>query len=505
MSKKTKTSDYSKLERKSLKPLQKIAWDIDSPNLGTMYDAVGRLATVRYNRLLLPKAMELLNATDRNVKQAAFTVAGKNMHGQYLTEFTKSLKEMNPAEREQILQGIQETFTQTGGPTSKLEQTNWIKSLETLGKEHQPSVFGLMIGLGAPGKNWITKQIRDNIKGITLGAVPKISMFPENDRKTLIKLLSEKAAKERRDLLPYICGIVDEKTLKYLAVFLRKSEWQERVEIAEAVARNGIRSSTGLVMELVADTKWQVKQGLLENLNLASSKLSPLLTVLSHLMAESHARVRAQAERTLLLLGTIACDESTLKEQRKRLEKQFRSQLLKATQANKDIDVRWLGIERDSSDPMVDIMKMVSPIDEEPDFTDAAGPEGVSLSDFTKEKKTEPSEIGEQLNEEDKSTLLAALLGAKKSSEPVAPLIIDESEPQEYDPTIPYSSRFILVLQKSSEEVGKDVPIDMLQAECEKAGLTVKEFKKALAEFEEQGIIYRSSKKTVSYADIDLK
>ncbi|TFH10783.1 MAG: hypothetical protein E4H14_01905 [Candidatus Thorarchaeota archaeon] len=383
MSKTAKTSDYHTLERKLLIPLQKIAWDIDSPNLGTMYDAVGRLATVQLNRLLLPKAMDLLASPDRNIKQAAYTVAGKNMYGVYISEFTFALKEMNPAEREQVLQGIHESFSHYGGPTSVSEQKNWIKSLETLGKEHQPSVFGLMIGLGKPGKTWVTRQIRDHIKGITLGTVPRISLFPESDRKSLIKLLCDGAAKKRRDLLPYICGIVDENTLKYLAAFIRNSEWQERVEIAEAVAVTGITTSTGLVMELVADSKWQVKQGLLENLNLQSSKISPLLAVLSHLMAESHTRVRAQAERTLLLLGTIACEDSTLKEQRKRLEKQFRSQLLKAAQANKDIDVRWLGIERDASDPMIDIMKRVSPIVDEPDSIDPSRPEGVSLADFS--------------------------------------------------------------------------------------------------------------------------
>lgn len=504
MSKKTKTSEYSTLEREFLKHLQDIAWNIDSPNIGTMYEAVGKLATTQFNRLLLPKAMDLLASSDRNVKQAAYTVAGKNMHGSYLTEFTIALREMNPAEREQVLQGIQETFMNTGGPTSTLEQKNWIKSLETLGKEHQPSVFGLMIGLGKSGYTWISKQIRENIKGISLGAVPKISMFPENERNHLIKLLCDEASKKRRDLLPYICGIVDEDNFKFLAAFLRKSEWQERVEIAEAIARIGIRISSGLIMELVADTKWQVKQGLLENLNLRDSKLAPILTVLSHLMVESHTRVRAQTERTLLLLGMTPCEGASLKDQRKRLEKQFRTQLLKATQDNKDIDVRWLGIERDPSDPMIDIMEKISPIDELPDTSDIASPQGVSLADFTKKDKGEAPETEEQLNEEDKSLLLSALLGAQKSSSPVPPVIIDDSEPQKYDPTIPYSSRFILVLQKISEDVGKDVPIDILQSECKKAGLSEKEFNKALAEFEEQGIIYRSSKKTVSYADLEL-
>ena len=506
MSKKSKTSDYLALEQRFLKPLQKIAWDIDSPNLGTMYDAVGRLATVTNKRLLLPKAMDLLSAVDRNVKQAAFTVAGRNLSGLYQTEFFVSLKDMNPVEREQILQGIQEMFTQTGGPTSTFEQKIWIQNLETLGREHQPAVFGLMIGLGKPGKNWVTKQIRDNINGITLGSVPKLSMFPENDRKRLIKLLCEGAAKKRRDLIPYICGIVDQKTLKFLAAFLRKSKWQDRVEIAEAVALNGIRISSGLVMQLVADSKWQVKQALLEKLNIGTSKIAPLLTVLSHLMAESHTRVRAQAERTLLLLGISACEDSTLKDQRKRLEKQFRTQLLKATQDNKDIDVKWLGIERDQSDPMVDILKKITPMGDELGTIESVdeGPEGVSLADFTKEEKVETPDSEEQLNLEDKSVLLSALLGAQKSSEPEAPESVDDSSSQGYDPTIPASSRFILILQKMSEDIGKDVPLNLLQERSAKAGLSEEEFSKALAELEEQGIIYQSKKGTVSYTDIEL-
>jgi len=501
-----KTSEYQSLERKFLKPLQKIAWDIDSPNLGTMYDAVGRLATVTNNRLLLPKGMDLLSSSDKNVKQAAFTVAGKNVYGPYISEFTEALKDMNPAEREQILQGIHEMFSQTGGPTSVSEQKNWIKNLETLGIEHQPSVFGLMIGLGKPGKNWVTRQIRDNIKGITLGSVPTISMFPENDRKRLIKLLCAGSSKKRRDLLPYICGIIDQKTLKFLAVFLRKSQWQERVEIAEAVAVNGMRISSGLVMELVADPKWQVKQALLENLNIESSKIMPLLTVLSHLLAESHTRVRAQAERTLLLLGITACDESTLEDQRKRLEKQFRTQLLKATQANKDIDVTWLGIERDQSDPMIEIMKKVSTMEDGLDTSESTDddPEGVSLADFTKAEKVEKPDNEEQLREEDKSVLLAALLGAQKSSKSEPQVIVDDPSSQEYDITIPASSRFILVLQKLSEKVGKEVSLEMIQTESEIAGLTEDEFIKALAELEEQGIIYRSSEGAVSYVDFDM-
>ncbi len=505
MSKKS-SLNLGDIEKRILEGYRKVAWDIDSPNLGTMYDAVGRLASLEHSRLLLPKAMDLLSAQDRNIKQAAYTVAGKNIYGRYINEFFVELKEMNPVEREQILQGIQEMFNQTGGPLSTSEQKNWITNLETLGREHQPIVFGIMVGLGRPGKGWIRKQIRNNIKTITLGAVPKISMFPPKERKNLIKMLCDAAAKERRDLLPYICGIVDIGTYKYLASFMRKSEWRERVEIAEAIATSGIVSSTGLVMELVADTNWQVKQGLLEKLVIEKSKLSPLMTVLSHLLAESHARVRALAERTLLLLGNIACTDVTPKEQQKKVEKKFRTQLLKAARTNKDIDTTWLGIEKPQSDPMVEILKRVTSEDalEGQEEESSETPEGVSLSDISSEK--EPTSKGEgNLSEDDKSSLLSALLGAKETSiqeeEPPPSKDVDELT---LDPTLPASSRFILILQKISAEVGKDVPLELLQARSISMGMSDEEFFRALSELEEEGIIYRSSKGTVSYVDIEL-
>ncbi|RDE11335.1 MAG: hypothetical protein C4K48_11630 [Candidatus Thorarchaeota archaeon] len=489
--------DIQSQEVTALQNLRKIAWDIDSPNMGIMYDAVGRLASISAGRLLLPKALELLNSKDRNIKQAAFTVAGKNAYGKYLDEFFAALNDLNPAEREQTLQGIQEMFSQTGGPTSNHEQKNWIKNLEGLGREHQPAIFELMIHLGTLGKTWIIRQIRDNIRGISLGAVPTLSMFPESEKKSMISLLSSRAAKERRDLLPYICGIVDHQTQSHLQVFMRKSTWQERADIAVAVAALGIKSSSGLVMELVADTKWQVKQALLENARIESSRVSALFTVLSHLLAESHTRVRAQAERTLLQLGNVACEDVTIKEQRKKLEKRFRTQLLKAAQANKDIEVKWLGIERKQMDPMSEIMERISPDVEDTDLIAAAvTPEGVSLADFAVEK---PSAV----EDEEKASLLSALLGARNNA--VAETkIMKVEEPLLLDPTIPAASRFILVMQKVAEDVGKDVPITLLSTKCSEAGLTKEDFEKALNELEQQGIVYRSSKGSVSYVDIEL-
>jgi hypothetical protein len=502
---KPESSDIKVKERETLAKFRKISWDLDSPNLGTMYDAVGRLASLSTSRLLLPKVLDLASSNDKNVKQAAFTIAGKNAYGKYLSEFFAALKVLNPAEREQVLQGIQEMFSQTGGPTSVQEEKNWIQNLAGLGREHQPAVFELMTNLGTPGVNWVLNQFRENIKNVSLGSIPTLSLFQDSAKKRVIGLLCKKAAKERRDLIPYICGIIESKTQNNLQIFLRKSTWQERVEIAGAVAASGIHTSTGFVMELVADSKWQVKQALLENLKIESSKMNAVFTVLSHLLAETHTRVRTQAEKTLLLLGNTPCEGVSLKEQRKRLEKRFRTQLLKAAQNIKDIDVKWLGIERKKTDPMLEIMEMVSS-DNEDVMTDSQAsdlPEGVSLSDLSRDSSPTSEE---QIGEKEKSILLSALLGAKETAtmdEP-KPTVTSNDDGLLLDATLPATSKLILVMQKAAEDIGKKIPIDMLLAKCGEAGLSDDEFNKALTELEKQGIVYRPSKNAVSYVDIEL-
>jgi DNA replicative helicase MCM subunit Mcm2 (Cdc46/Mcm family) len=55
-----------------------------------------------------------------------------------------------------------------------------------------------------------------------------------------------------------------------------------------------------------------------------------------------------------------------------------------------------------------------------------------------------------------------------------------------------------------SERVGKDVPVNDLLTKAEESGMTEKEFEDAMNDLEKQGIIYRSSKGTVSYVDIEL-
>ncbi|MHA3963320.1 MAG: hypothetical protein AM325_007240 [Candidatus Thorarchaeota archaeon SMTZ1-45] len=502
MSIKKDSLDYQALEIKALKELKKIAYDIDSPDLGTMYDAVGRLASHSTYRSLLPKAMELLDANDQNVKQAAFTVAGKSVFGPYISELFNNLKILNPVEREQVLQGIHEMFSQTGGPESRQEQKRWIDALENLGKGHQPTVFALMRFLGEPGRRWVTGQIRENIDDISLGAVAPLRIFPEKTRKKLIKLLVDIASKKRRDILPYICGIVDQTTYIHLSAFLKGSKWQERVEIASAISGAGIKTTSGFVLELVGDSNWRVKQALLEKLNIRNSRFSAISKILSFLVKETHTRVRGQAERTLLLLGSIKCHDSTLKEQRKKLEKQYRTQLLKAAQANKDLDSEWLGIEIEKVDPMHEIMRKVSVEPKSIEVEDSPEPIGVSLSDLMS-----PPLSGEEtiFGEKDKSTLLSALLGAqKKSIEESEEDIMDKPIELPLDPTIPPASKFLLLLQRMSETIGKDVPLNDLLTKAAEIGISEEEFENAMDELEKQGIIYRSSKGTVSYVDIEL-
>ncbi|MHA1949528.1 MAG: hypothetical protein ACXAAO_05015 [Candidatus Thorarchaeota archaeon] len=502
MSKKQSTN-VSSLEKKALRKLSKIAHDIDSPDLRQMYDAVGRLATHSISRSLLPKAMELIASSDQNVKQAAFTVAAKYTFGKYTPEVFNSLKILNPAEREQVLQGIQEKFNQTGAPESSSELKRWVKTLEELGKEHQSAVFGLMRSLGAPGQRWVTRQIKDNFDNISLGAVPALSGFPIKTKKRLIKLLAETASKKRRDMLPYICGIVDQSTCSNLSIFLKGSNWQERVEIASAVANAGIKSTSGLVMELIGDSEWQVKQALIDNLNIQNSKFSPISKILSFLVKESHDRVRSRAERTLLILGSMKTSDTSLSEQRNKLEKLYRSQLLRAAEANKDLDAEWLGVDLEKTDPMHEIMKKMT-VRNETDSTISKPEEpiGLTLSDIS---SSDEGVDATELKGEAKSSLMAALLGTQKQS-------ADETEETDQkvsvdvalDPTLPTTSKFLLLLQRMSEKVGKEVPLNDLLTKAEESGMTKEEFDAAADELEKQGIIYHSKKGTLSYADFKL-
>ena len=86
------------------------------------------------------------------------------------------------------------------------------------------------------------------------------------------------------------------------------------------------------------------------------------------------------------------------------------------------------------------------------------------------------------------------------------PTEVEEISPQDFplDPAIPAPSKFLLLLQRLTEHVGKDVPVNDLLIKAEESGMTEDEFTNAMQELEKQGIIYRSGKGTVSYVDMEL-
>ena len=193
-----------------------------------------------------------------------------------------------------------------------------------------------------------------------------------------------------------------------------------------------------------------------------------------------------------------------INEQRRKIEKQYRPHLLRAAKANKDLDAEWLGVDMKKIDPMHEIMKRVTEEAAEEDSKILADeePVGFTLADIASKSQSEEAPIVE---DEDKSILLSALLGAQKQSttesEETQAIHADDLP---LDPTIPASSKFLLLLQRMSDKVGKDVPLNDILTKAEESGITEEEFEDIIVEFEKQGIIYRSGKGTVSYVDIEL-
>ncbi|MGY5862917.1 MAG: hypothetical protein RTU09_11150 [Candidatus Thorarchaeota archaeon] len=482
--------DLTNLEMSKLRELKRIAGSLDSIELGALYGSAGQLVAHPVARSLLPKAMSLLNHDNQILRKLVFRMAGRNAYGVYLPELFRSMKTLNPAEREQVLQGIEEEFLQNGAPISSSARKHWLASLETLGVEHQPTVFGLMASLGPLGAKWAMKKIRDNVKIVSLGTVPKVLAFPNGTRQKMIQLLCQKSVESKRQLLPYICGIVDHRTSKYLTVFLRTTSWKDRVHVASAVGKLGIVSTRGIVMDLVADPDWRVKQGLIENLDISSSKFSSLLRILGYLVTDSHKRVRGLAERSLLMLGEQTCSSSDIESQRTRIMKRYRTQLLRAAPVNQDIDSQWLGIDYGETQPI-------------PFIGETSGePEGVSLADIA---PTEPGPAAAP----GKIDLLSALLSAKKaastdSTPPFSISVKPEPKPTVIDQSLPPTQKFVKALKQIASEGNKNVPLDVLKEKCSSSGLSDAQFEKALSKLEREGVVYRSKKGTVSYVDMDM-
>ncbi len=479
--------DISQIEMKKINEMRSISYSLDSPDLGTMYTSAAKLMSYPAAKSLLPKAMSLLATPDATLRRLVFRMAGRNIYGEYIPELFSSMKLINPAEREQVLQGIEELFQTTGSPSSSSEQKRWIVALSLVGHEHQATVFGIMASLGSAGLKWVKSKIKNSVETISIGTIPKLRAFDDNDRIELVKLLANAAAKKKRELLPYICEIVEPSTLKYLKPFLDEGKWQDRVHVARAIGNVGITSTTGIVMDIVADPDWRVKQELLESVNISDSKFSSLVKILSYMIGDSHSRVRGQADRLILELGVSECVGSKLETQRNKLQKQFRTQLLRGASANKDIYSRWLGVEVEEH-----------PI---PIISDEGEEEGVSLLDLQpieKEEKTSSPKLD----------LMAALLRAREDASPQESIIPsldqEDDEELEFDSSLPNTEKFMLILKKLSKGAKRGVSLKRIRKEASSLEMSEEELDEALSELERDGLVYRSSSGTIKRVDIEL-
>jgi len=497
---KAKPPSLDEIENAAVAVLRDIAWRFDSSDMAEMYEAAARMSTFPVTRSLLPRAMSAIKADDPIVRKAALGMAGMNAYGSYVNELVTLMKGVNPADREQVLQVIEQRMRQTGGLGSTSEQKRWVDALEGLGREHQPTVFGIMALLGPQGTQWVRTLITERVETLHPGAVQRLTAFTEPTRDALLKGLCQRSAEKKRELLPYICGLIDTNTIQYLTPFLKAGDWHDRSEVAETVGKLGIISPVGIVMDIVADADWRVKQAFLKDLNIAASKFAALLKVLGYLVGDSHTRVGGLAGRCLLRLGSESCRGSTIEAQQKRIEKDFRAHLLKAADANKDIKSDWLGVSLVETSPI--------PVFSEQEEEVTKGIEraqGVSLEDIGGPRTGAAPET----QKDSRFDLMAALIGARQAAK--AP----ESPPEQGSPSaghvspLPVSGstptdRFMMLLRSMTAISGKEISISKLKENAVSSGMTEQEFDTTLEQLERDGIVYRSRKGSVSIVDIEV-
>jgi hypothetical protein len=241
------------------------------------------------------------------------------------------------------------------------------------------------------------------------------------------------------------------------------------------------------VLDLIADPDWRVKQELLENVNIPASKFSSLIKLLSYLIGDSHSRVRGQADRLILELGIVECGGSSLEAQRKKLEKQYRVQLLRGASANKDIDSRWLG---------VDVEEHPIPV-----ISEDADSVGVSLADLQPEAEEEEEEASPQLD------LMAALLKARDDAAPQEPISAAPVDPDidiDVEKSLPNTEKFMLVLKKLSKGTKRGISLKRIKKEASSLEMSEEEVDETLGQLERDGLVYRSSRGTIKRVDIEL-
>ncbi|MFW9966671.1 MAG: HEAT repeat domain-containing protein [Candidatus Thorarchaeota archaeon] len=488
------------LEARKLQEMRSAVWSLEAATQERMYTSAQTLSMYEVNRTILPAIMTLLATDDIFVRKIVFRTAGKNVYGPYIPDFFSSISNLPPAEIAQVLQSIKESFKENGMPPVS-DHKLWISSLEKLGREHHAGVFDLMASLGRAGTRWVSRFIRDDLQELNIGAIARIREFPEKTRHALTKLLCEEASKRKRDMLSYIAGIVDAKSVRFLNVFLSGGSWQERKEVATTVATIGITSASGLVRNLLNDPDWRVKQALAENINISKSKFSSLSRIMEILVADSHTRVKRAAGRTLLRMGLEPCTGSKFNIQRDRLMKRFREQLLKAAPLNKDINSSWLGVDVSGEDPI--------PIISPDDPSDAGRPEPVGIGDLASalsKKKPDTTSASGELDL--RSALLKRMLETKEPT--VAPIVIDRPEPivdatsdaSEIDLNLPPPARFLALMDNLSLTLGKALPVMVMKLKSSEIEMSPEEFDDVLGQLVKEGTIYMVDEDTVRRADI---
>ncbi|NWF97209.1 MAG: hypothetical protein HXY34_13815 [Candidatus Thorarchaeota archaeon] len=491
------TPDLTSLEKKRVDELRRIVSGLDSTNPSLRYTAAGKMIAAESGKSLLAKALDLFRSSDSTMRRLATRTVGRNAYGPYVRDLFTGLCEINPAEREQVLQVIEESMQRVGPPRHPREQTRWIEALTGLGREHQPTVFGLMALLGPKAIKWVESRIKDHIETLSLGSVQRLSSFPEPAREQLIRLAIRQSSTKKRELLPYLLELLDQRTIQLVAPFMKEASWQERVQIASRVARVGVTTSAGLIMDLMADPDWRVKQEFLEHLNVASSKFTILLQILGYLVSDSHARVRAAADRALLILGTTACAQSDIETQRKRLMRRFRKQLLRAAPQNGDLDSSWLGVEI----PDTDVFPVFTEEEEMEMEREDVAQRGVSLEDL-RGPKTPLESVASSSAQLD---IIAAL---RKKRRDVSGPDDDGSAVPSGSESVPeadmaVSDRVVRVLKEVSKK-GRTVKISVLRERLLNDGVSESDFDLTIRQLERDGIVYRSSEDTIGYVDLDL-
>ena len=490
------SAEFHALEVKKLEEMRKVAWNLESAQPELMYEAAQTLALYSANRTLLPSTMHHLLADDVFVRKILFRIAGKIIYGEYIPEFFSQLPNLPPTEVAQVLQSIKEGFRENGFPLEKRELKRWITALERLGREHQPGMVEIMATFGDYGYRWVTKLIRNDLETLNIGAIASIREFPEKHRIALVRLFCKEASQRKPELLTYIAGVTDPKSIRFLKSFLSGGNWKVRKEVAEAVGRVGITSTSGLVRDLLNDPDWRVKQALADNIDVHSSKLSSLLRIMEILVADSHTRVKRSAGRTLLRMGLKPCIGSSLDAQRNKLMKRFRGQLLKAAPLNKEIDSTWLGVDLSGESPFPSIAP-----DDSPDFV---RPQPVGLGDLASALSTKKAESTRPEGEVDlRAALLTKMLESRESTDGSAMIAEPAtSDASKIDQGLPPPARFLALMDELSSALGKSLPVMVMKAKAPEIELSPEEFDEVLGQLVKEGTVYMVDEDTVRRADI---